>query len=293
MSIALRHQEQILKQRSAEQAAQRIQEASQETISATATEYDQFQLLLDSLDKDVNRLHGLGIDDKNRIRAEELIPKYRPYCQDYRKKGEPYKNPVMVQFLIWLFDVGDIHEALDWAYYAIEQKQPLPDRFKRKDLTTFVADAVLEWCEQQENRKESVEPYFTQVFQRLIDHKWPMPDAVRSKYHKKAGDLARDQGNHKQALEYFIRATELDQKGAKCKTRIDKARKALEKISDESSDLRKGTQGEPGSESEAGSGSTEDAGSREAVWIGIDPAKEEQEQAVVSQPTGDGADSET
>ena len=278
MSIALRHQQKILQQQAAEQAEQRIQDASQETISATATEYDQFQLLLDSLDKDVSRLHGLGLDEKNRIREEELIPKYLPYCRSYRDQKEAYKNPVLVQVLIWLFDIGEINAGLKWAYFAIEQKQPLPERFKRKDLTTFVADAVLEWCEQQENKRHSIEPYFSEVFQRLIDQNWPMPDAVRSKYHKKAGDLARDQGQLQQALEYYIRAVELDQKGAKCKTRIDQTRKALEKLKDESEDIRERPNGQPRSEGETGR---------------REEAHEKEQKAVVSTPTGDGADSET
>ncbi|WBA86517.1 phage terminase small subunit [Endozoicomonas sp. GU-1] len=239
----IEYQKRVQAKRKAEAAAKRIQEASQETITATATEYDQFQLLLDSLDKDVARLHGLGIDEKNRIRSEELIPKYRPYCRDYQEKGDAYKNPVMVQFLIWLFDVGQIHEALFWAYFAIEQKQSLPERFKRKDLTTFVADAVLEWCELQENNDGSIEPYFSQVFQRLIDDNWPMPDALRSKYFKKAGDLARDMGKPQQALEHYQRAVQLDLSGAKCKTRINQVKKELEK-QNESEDLPAGTDGE-------------------------------------------------
>lgn len=243
----IEYQKQVQAKRKAEADAKRIQEASQETITATATEYDQFQLLLDSLDKDVARLHGLGIEEKNRIRSEELIPKYLPYCKEYMLKVEdgeqPYKNPVLVQVVIWLFDIGEIHAALQWAYFAIEQKQPLPERFKRKDLNTFVADAVLEWCEQQENSGGSIEPYFSQVFQRLIDDNWPMPDALRSKYFKKAGDLARDKGESQQALEHYNRAVKLDPKGAKCKTRIAGVKKELEK-QNESEDVSTGADGE-------------------------------------------------
>ena len=229
MSIALQHQQRVLQQRQEQADDQRIKEAAQDTIEATASEYDQFQLLVSSLDKDVARLHGLSLDDKNRIRREELIPLYRPYCREYREKGEAYKNPILVQMLIWLFDVGDIHEALFWAYFAIEQQQPLPDRFRRKDLTTFVADAVLEWADLQEKRNESIEPYFSEVFQRLTEHKWPMPDAVRAKYHVKAGDHAQESGKLQQALDHFIKASELDPRRTKRKTAISKIRAGLAK----------------------------------------------------------------
>ena len=227
MSIALRHQQKVLAKRQAEEDRKKIAQASADTVSATATEYNEFQLLLDSLEQDVERLHGLSVDDKNQIRRDELIPKYRPYCRDYLKKEEVYKNPVMVQLLIWLFDVEDIHEGLFWAYAAIEQQQPMPERFKR-DLTTFVADKVLEWAELQQQRGGSLEPYFSDVFQRLTEQKWPMPDVVRAKYFVKAGDLALEAGKLQQALDCFLRALELDSKVQR-KTKIKKIRSELAK----------------------------------------------------------------
>ena len=228
MSIALRHQQRILQQRSEQKADERIKEAAQETIQATASEYDQFKLLESSLDKDVTRLQGLPVEEKNRIRSEELIPVYRPYCREYLEKDEVYKNPILVRLMIWLFDVGEIHEALFWAYIAIEQKQAMPDSFKR-DITTFTADKVLEFAKLQEQRGDSIEPYFSEVFQRLTEQKWPMPDAVRAKYYVKAGDHALEAGNYQQALDHFIKATELDPRRTKRKIGIRDARKGLAK----------------------------------------------------------------
>lgn len=227
MSIALRHQQKVLEQLQAEEDRKKIAAASAETVSATATEYNEFQLLLDSLEQDINRLQGLPVEEKNQLRKDELIPKYRPYCREYLEKGEIYKNLVMVQLLIWLFDVEEIHEALFWAYEAIEQQQAMPERFKR-DLTTFVADQVLEWAELQQQRGGSVEPYFSEVFQRLTEQQWPMPDVLRAKYFVKAGDLALEAGKLQQALDCFLRALELDSKVQR-KTKIKTIRKALAK----------------------------------------------------------------
>lgn len=44
--------------------------------------------------------------------------------------------------MIWLFDVGDLDTALDWADLAIEQQQATPERL-RSNFPTFVADTML------------------------------------------------------------------------------------------------------------------------------------------------------
>ncbi|AMO56564.1 phage terminase small subunit [Endozoicomonas montiporae] len=208
---------------------QRIEAAARETLQVTAKDYQQFQLLLASLESDLKRLsaHPTG-EPRDTIKRDELIPRYLPYVTEYREQGEVFKNPVLVQLVIWFFDTGQIHQAIDWALLAIEQKQPMPERFNRS-LQTFVADCVLDWSKMQKARGDGIEPYFSQVFQRLMDDHWPVPAAVQAKYHKQAGDLTMEAGQLQQALNFYVRAMELDPRRAKCITRINEIRKKLDR----------------------------------------------------------------
>lgn len=55
-----------------------------------------------------------------------------------------YANPVLAWCVIWLFDVGDLDKALEWADIAIAQQQATPERL-RSNFPTFVADTMLAW----------------------------------------------------------------------------------------------------------------------------------------------------
>ncbi len=78
-----------------------------------------------------------------------------------------------------------------------------------------------------ESQGDGIEPYCSNVFKCLMDDQWPVPDAVRSKYQKQAGDLTMEAGQLQQALNFYVRAMELDPRRAKCITRIEAMRKKL------------------------------------------------------------------
>ena len=223
------YKQRIRAEREAAEQQQRIEVASRETLEETARDYQQFQLLLASLETDLKRLsqHPKG-EPRNDIKRAELLPRYMPYVTEYLESGEAFNNPVLVNVVIWLFDTGQIDQAIKLGFQAAGQKQAMPERFNR-GIHTFIADAVLEWSTLQKARGYAVEPYFSRVFQRLLDDEWPVPDVVKSKYHKQAGDLALETGQLQQALVLFVRATELDPRGAQCKTRIKNIREKLER----------------------------------------------------------------
>ena len=226
----VRHRLKSSAQRKVMQEQQRIEAAARETLQETAKDYQQFQLLLASLESDLKRLSSFPTGEpRDSIKRDELIPRYLPYVTEYRDQGEVFKNAVLVQLVIWLFDTGQIHQAIEWALFAIEQKQPMPERFNR-GLQTFVADCVLDWCKMQRARGDGIEPYFSKVFQRLMEDHWPVPAAVQAKYHKQAGDLTMEAGQLQQALNFYVRAMELDPRRAKCITRINKIREKLNRV---------------------------------------------------------------
>lgn len=109
-----------------------------------------------------------------------------------------YANPVFAWCVIWLFDVGDLDKALDWADIAISQQQATPDRL-RSNFPTFVADTMLAWAQETAGRGESVEPYFTRTFERVANT-WRLHEQVTAKWFKFAGqELLRNDYGQKTA----------------------------------------------------------------------------------------------
>lgn len=103
----------------------------------------------------------------------------------YLESGQVYANPVFAWCVIWLFDVGDLDKALDWADIAISQQQATPDRL-RSNFPTFVADSMLAWAQETSGRGESVEPYFSRTFERVAST-WRLHEQVTAKWFKFAG----------------------------------------------------------------------------------------------------------
>ena len=104
-----RHRQKSSAKRKAVKEQQRIETAARETLQETAKDYQQFQLLLASLDSDLKRLSNFPTGEpRDSIKRDELIPRYLPYVTEYREQGEVFKNPVLVQLVIWLFDAGKI-----------------------------------------------------------------------------------------------------------------------------------------------------------------------------------------
>ena len=228
-SIALQFKETMLAKKAVEQQNTLAESYEAETIRQTAEDYDQFQLLVNSMEQDMKQLSGLAPGDKNRIREKKLIPKYLPIAQNYLESDTSYRNPILVEVIIMLMDVGNIPEALVLAFPALEQKQPMPQRFQKVNLPTFVCDNVLSWANAQLARANSIEPLFSQVFEIMLEDNWKVPREVVAKFHKISGEVHLKNGNFENALEDFVRATEIDPAGAKCITKINQLKKKLDR----------------------------------------------------------------
>lgn len=217
-----------IKKREAEKKDQLAEDYESETIRQTAEDYDEFQILVNSLETDLKKLSGLSPDDKNKQKQEFLIPKYISAVQQYIEDGESYRNPVLVEVIIMMLDTGQVTEAMDFMNCAMDQKQPMPERFKKTNLPTFIGDSVLNWANAQISRGNPHEPEFSEIFDAMVNDGWKVPRELIAKYHKLAGDVDMSNGELKSALEHFIRATEIDPVGAKCTTKINQLKKKLD-----------------------------------------------------------------
>ncbi len=186
------------------------------------------QLLADSLTEDLKKLHELkSIERKIEMKRTVLLPKYKSHVDELT--GADKAAPLLGQYLVWLFDVGDMPRALALGLYCDAHGVDLPERFNR-DLHTFMADAVLEWAEAEHTAERSPEPYFSQILEHITDATdeggWDVPDALRAKFYRLSGFLLEAGGNLAGAKDALTEALKL---GAQVKTRLSEVTKALEK----------------------------------------------------------------
>lgn len=178
---------------------QRIATERQLQRSQAVSSCDSMHILVKELEKDVEQARSIQfIPDRIGFKRDVLLPKWKPTVEAYLDSGQVYANPVFAWCVIWLFDVGNLEQALDWADVAISQQQATPDRL-RSNFPTFVADTMLAWAEESAGRGESIEPYFSRTFERVANT-WRLHEQVTAKWFKFAGlELLRNEDGQKTA----------------------------------------------------------------------------------------------
>nr|WP_284146365.1 phage terminase small subunit [Pseudomonas mosselii] len=196
-----------------------------EALNSPANARKHLALMEAGLDEDLARLSDIkGLATKQDLKRNELLPKYQEYIDRYLASGLVYQNRVLVMVMVWLFDTAQFEDALALADIAIGQGQEMPERFKR-DIPTFVADAVCEWAYDEHQAGRSPEPYLSELLPR-VDGEWDLPEQIPAKYHKLIGIRALEAKEWATAIKHLERAAELYPKVG-VGTRIDNARKAL------------------------------------------------------------------
>jgi tetratricopeptide (TPR) repeat protein len=198
-----------------------------EALSSPANARKHIRLQEASLDQDLERLSAIkGLAGRQLLKRDQLLPKYQDFIQLYCESGQVLPNRVLVQVMIWLFDTAQFEDGLELADVAMEQGQIMPERFKR-DIPTFVADAVIEWAMVEYQANRSPEPYLSNLLPR-VDGEWQLTEQIPAKYHKLIGIRAMEANEWETALKHFERATALYPKVG-VDTRMENCRKALKK----------------------------------------------------------------
>ncbi|WP_153446906.1 phage terminase small subunit [Vibrio algicola] len=163
-----------------------IATADQQTAVPQASA-DSLHLKIVELDQDRAELRArfTRVADRVEHKRMVLIPKYAPLAEQFLASGKSYDNPVFSTVLVWLFDVGELEKAIDWCLKSIELDVPTPDYIKR-GWPTFCADQVLEWAEANAKHGNSVEPYFSQVADKVTTT-WKIHEQIVAKFYKFKG----------------------------------------------------------------------------------------------------------
>ena len=175
----------------------RMEQRLKEKLAIESAE--SLHMQIQTLNQDVAYLRSLPtIADRVDYKRDELLPRWMPTVEAYLDGGSVYPNPVFAWCVVWLFDVDCLDEALRLADIAIEQQQPTPDNIKSR-FPAFVADTVMAWAEDTAAAGESVEPYFSQVFEKVTQH-WRLHEEITAKWFKFAGQmLLRDDNGQPRA----------------------------------------------------------------------------------------------
>jgi hypothetical protein len=135
---------------------------------------------------------------------------------------------MFVDLMIWHLDCRALTDALALCGFALRHDLPVPDRYQRK-LAVIIADEVADGAlaAQAVTEIDTLHAYIDL----LVPH--DMPDEVRAKLHKAAGNNSPE--NSATALEHYQRAMVLD-KNSGVKRKIEDIERALKKASADATD---------------------------------------------------------
>lgn len=189
-------QQRIKAQKVLEQEVQRGE--VQTAVAAYASNYSVLEI---SLLNDVNAIRALPtLESRAKYKRKHFLPKWLPFVEEYLTKGEVYQNDYFIYCIVYLFDVGDFDKALQFADIAIQQKQSMPQHFN-SPLPVFVANQIYDWTSKTATQGQSVEPYFSQVFQKVATI-WQLQEVITAKWLKMAAALLlRNQNGEVKASE--------------------------------------------------------------------------------------------
>jgi hypothetical protein len=169
-----------------------------------------------------------SVDEKIALKAQ-LLEQYLPFLIEYRESLAKYPNEVLAEMVIWLIDCDQIHDAMDWADFAINQQQSAPERFKR-DLPTIVAEMIHDWAERQYKAKQSAAPYFDTVVDRLDSEQWIVPQVIAlTKVFKLAALFAEREDDWATAVKWFEKCVAVNPEKHGVKTKLSAAQAKLVK----------------------------------------------------------------
>lgn len=183
----------------AQRHSQRLNAAQQLKQRKAIETMESLHMQIQMLNQDVAYVRALPtIADREAYKRDELLPRWKPTIDAYLTGDSVYENPVFAWYVVWLFDAGNLDEALRLADIAIAQQQPTPENIKSR-FPAFVADTVMAWAETTAAAGESVEPYFSQVFEKVTQH-WRLHEEITAKWFKFAGQmLLRDDSGQPRA----------------------------------------------------------------------------------------------
>lgn len=190
-----------------------------------------YQRLYKSLKDDKAILKNIAsIQDKIKAKAA-MIPNYSDWIQGVIDTGRaPEDDQVTPTLLVWMIDTGALDQAMPLAQLAIETQMASTDEYSRT-----MPEIIIEQMAEQISAGSDIS--LTNL-QTLIDwvtakadnglHINNMPDQIRAKLLKAAGERAEEQEEIEHAIALYEQALAYNERCG-VKKRLDALKKQLEK----------------------------------------------------------------
>ena len=200
-----------------------VAKKSTDTASLIGIGHASFEQFKAAMDTDIARIKtAKKLEDKTRLKTE-LLPSYLEFVKDYMSNGHDYPNSVAVQVMIWLFDTGDIEQGLELGLYLdFIDNQVMPAWFKR-DLISFISDAVYDWAKEQLDNKQTASPYLDNLVDHIKASEHDLHPAVVSKNLAMLAKHCEREEKFAECVELCERAEAVNPEGAGVKTMKNKA----------------------------------------------------------------------
>ncbi len=200
---------------SAVEAAQRVDNPLRH-----ATAYEQ---MLVKLAADRTKLKLIHSVERKADHKRAMLPLYAPWVAGVLAEGRGAQDDILMTVMQWKLDADDIPGALDIAPYALKYRLKVPNN-KRPVAYLFAEEVALS----AERSRKAGNPASIDDLRVVIEMTAAedMPDMVKAKLYKVAGLMLSDSGDPAQALEYLVRAMQLDS-NAGVKKEIQKCESAL------------------------------------------------------------------
>lgn len=187
--------------------------------NVSGSEISATNLMEVKLQSDLHRLSLQPSRQKRHALQKKLLPDYADYLQKAVAEPQSGDDPVLVQCMIWAFNLGDLEQAWRLAQHAIDHALSMPDNFKT-NVQQFACREIAYWALAEQKAQRSPEPYLSAVFER--SRIWDKPDQIEARLLKAMGQQRMNEESAEsktQAREYFEQALALD-KGVGVKNMI-------------------------------------------------------------------------
>lgn len=166
----------------------------------------QYNLMLSQLAQYKQRLKAIkATSQKEAVKRDEMLPEMRAYVEGVLESDAGMQDDVLVTYMIWALDAGDIDECLRVGEYVMKHDLVMPEQFERDTADWLAEEVAIRTIKAHEAGQALDNSAFT-VWSWVKD--LDLFDQVAAKIHKAMGLVLHDQ-KPDQALKHYKQAYEL------------------------------------------------------------------------------------
>jgi len=174
----------------------------------TAPGASQYEQMLHKLAQFKRYLKGLkATSAKEAAKRDEILPELKPYVDGVLASDDTAQNDVLVHYMIWSFDAGNIDDTLKAAEKVIPAGMSMPEGWSR-DAIDWFADAIAEKTIEQFDIKEDANLDNTPFDAYAIIKGQDITDEPMAKLQKAMGHVLHFK-EPKKAIEHYSKAYKL------------------------------------------------------------------------------------